>query len=122
MNYEEQADATSKFYIDFDNIINETIVNEIYEYAVVGLADENNWNGDGWDEFEDEQEWYKYNKAELGYQAEEEAIEEIIRKVFEDVGVNVNRLNGDDYLEFEDHVKASYPFIDPQFDEEADED
>jgi len=112
MNYEEQADAYSKFYDNFDHIINETIAKEIYDAAIVSVADENDWHGDEWDEYEDEKQWYKHNKVELCFQAEEEAIEEIIRKVFEDVNINVNRLNGDDYLDFEDHVKENYQYLD----------
>jgi hypothetical protein len=121
MNYEEQTDAHSKFYADFDNIINETIAREFYNEAIRAAADENDWNGEDWDEFKDENEWYRYNRQELGFQAEEEALEEVIRKVFEDAGINVNRLSGDEYLDFEDHVKENYPFLDPEVEPEEDE-
>lgn len=120
-NYEDQADVHSKFYSNFENIINETIAKEIYSIAVVEIADENDWNGDDWDEYDTELEWYKYNKVELFHQAEEDALEEIIRKVFEDAGINVNRLSADDYMDFEEHVKETFPFLDPES-EDYDED
>jgi len=117
MNYEEQTDAVSKFYDNFDSIINEDIVRDIYNKAIEDAADTNDWNGDDWDEFEDEKEWYEYNKKELDYQAEEESIEEIIRTIFEDIDINVNRLSGDNYLDFEDHIKEKFIYLDSAFDE-----
>jgi len=122
MNYEEQPDAHSKFYSNFDNIINEAIAKQIYHDAIMSAADENAWNGDDWDEFKNETQWYQYNRKDLGYQAEEEALEEVIRKVFEDAEINVNRLSGDDYLDFEDYVKDNYPFLDPEVVQVEDED
>ena len=120
MNYEEQTDAVSKFYDNFDNAINEEIVRDIYNKVIEDVADSNDWNGDSWDEFDDEGQWYKYNRQELNYQAEDEAIEEIIRTIFEDAGINVNRLGGDNYLDFEDHIKEQYSYLDSTNEEELD--
>ena len=120
-NYEEQTDAVSKFYDNFDNAINEVIVREIYNRVIEDIADSNEWNGDEWDEYDNEIQWYKFNRESLDYQAEEETIEEIIRVIFEDDQINVNRLSGDDYLDFEDHIKENYVYLDPLYEDDEDD-
>lgn len=112
MDYDEQEDTGSKFYNNFNIIMNEDLIKEIYNEAISNVADENDWTSEQWNEYKNEKKWYESNKKELYFQAEEEAIEEIIRKVFEDLNVNVNRLSGDDFLDFGDYVKEQYPFLD----------
>lgn len=114
---ENEMETYDLFYKNFDDLIDEDIVKEIYDEAILSIADENDWSGEEYDEFENEQEWYQNNRLDLGYQAEENTIEQIISKVFEDTDVNISRIDGDDYLEFEDHIKTNFPFLDPENDE-----
>ena len=117
-NYEEQIDAYSKFYSNFAHIVNESIANEIYDEAIINIADDNNWNSSEWDEYDPEEEWYNEFKIKLEYVGEEEAIEEIIRRVFEGADINVNRLKADDYEDFQDYIKEKYVFLDFDIDED----
>lgn len=110
MNYEEQEDSYSKFYDNFDNIINEEIVQEIYNEKMVDVSDEWDWDINE-DEYKSRKDWYDFNKEDTDFQVEEEVIEAIINKVFEDTNIVVNRLKADDYLDFGDYIKEKYLYL-----------
>ena len=121
--YEEQIDAYSKFYSNFAQTVNIDTANEIYNESILNSADNNDWNN-GWlnkddTEYDTEVEWYNSAKKKLKYEAEEECIEEIIRRVFEDAGINVNRLSADDFEDFQDYIKEKFTFLDASIDDET---
>lgn len=108
-NYDDELDPQTEFYKNFERLINEDVVNEIYNEKLLETSEEEDWDDD---EYKTEKEWYEDNKEDLDFIVESETVDAIIEKVFSESDVNPFRLDSNDFSDFSEYIKDAYSFLD----------
>lgn len=114
--YEEDEnfsiDDTSSFRTILLSMYSESQIDELLKEEIVGIAEEYEWNGEDFDEYKNETEWYSEQTENIGFQAEGNVLEKVIQEVLQEMNVNVRRLDADLYETYEDVVKEEFPQLD----------
>lgn len=115
-DYENDNIGSDQSADRFDNLLdasfNTASVKAMLNEQIAEIAEANDWNGEDYSEFKNEQAWYDEEGDNLGYPAEQNVLERMISDILSEMNVNINRLEGDLYELYEGIIKDQYPFLD----------
>jgi len=115
-DYENDNIGSNQSADRFDNLLdasfNTASVKAMLNEQIAEIAEANDWNGEDYSEFKNEQTWYDEEGDNLGYPAEQNVLERMISDILSEMNVNINRLEGDLYELYEGIIKDQYPFLD----------
>lgn len=119
--YDEEEDYntenTDSFKSRLLTLYSKSQVKDMLKEAILETAEENDWNSeDNSNEFKNEKAWYEDQAESLGYIAENNVIEKIIEETCEELDLNVSRLDGDLYENFQEIIKEEFPELDVESD------
>ena len=89
-------------------------IDDILKEEISAIAEEYEWNGEEYEEYKNETEWYADQAHNIGYQAEGNVIEKVLQEVLQEMNVNVRRLDADLYETYEEVIKEEFPKLDKE--------
>jgi len=116
--YEEDEnfsiDDTSSFRTILMSMYSASQIDDLLKEEITGIAEEYEWNGEDYDEYKNEAEWYSDQAQNIGFQAEGNVMEKVIQEVLQEMNVNVRRLDADLYETYEEVVREEFPKLDKE--------